>query len=110
MSRYKHFNWDAAYKRNTEQAKTLFLLPNGTPKALVGLNAHLLLVSIHHGPWRAIWWQIRRELSDVWLTYGWMKWEWIRVKVLRRRPDEAIEMCERLNEEEFALEEMMQSL
>lgn len=74
------------------------------------MNARLILEAYHQGPWRAIWELTVHELWSVWMWYGWHRWEWARVHVLRRKPDQDLADAQREWDEQDALDELVKWL
>ena len=101
MRRYKDKDWDLAYKHSRHRLK-VFLTGPGL-NVVIAMEAQALLKYHYRGPWRMIAAMTKRELTSLWISYGWPKWEWIRVKIFRRPQDEAIEMAERVAAEEEEL-------
>ena len=101
MSRYKNKDWESAYKHSRRVLKASL---NGDGlNHLISTEAQSLLKAHYRGPWKMIIAITRRELFSLWLHSGWPKWEWIRVKILRRSQNEVIATAERVWAEEEEL-------
>lgn len=50
-------------------------------------HCRMFLNAYHKGPWRTIFALMKYELISFWGHHGWSKWQWFRVKVLKREPD-----------------------
>ena len=68
------------------------------PDFMLMEHCRMFLNAYHQGPWRAIFALTKYELWSLWGSYGWPKWEWIRVKVLRREPDPVLSIARRVAE------------
>ena len=66
---------------------------------LVAQHARLFLKAYHKGPWRMIFAMVQHELDSLWGSYGWSKWQWFRVKVLKREPDPVWVIAQSIAEE-----------
>lgn len=109
FGRYKNFNWAACWKRR-KAATRKRLAMDFWPDAMWEMEARMILEAYHRGPWRAIRALVKHELLSVWMWYGWPKWEWTRVHILRRKPDSDLAEFERFMEEQDAIEEAAKEL
>lgn len=76
-------------KRREISRRNLTRMANATnvPDFLIAEQARVFLNAFHKGSWRTIFALINYELIGLWGGYGWPKWQWFRVKVLKRKPD-----------------------
>lgn len=108
---YKRFNWDAAYDNRCDSMKRwLAMKPPFPPKVMVAMQARMILEAVHRGRWHCVW----AVFTDaLWVHYAERhagKWEWVRTKVLRRPRDPDLVIADRLDEEDEAVAEMMNTL
>lgn len=97
--------WD---KRLVLARRNLIRMAN-TPKApdyLLAEHSRLFLKAYHKGPWRMLFAMTRYELRALWRRRGWLKWEWIRTRVLRRDPDPVLATAQRVMEEEDGVKKL----
>lgn len=112
FGRYRHWTdeeWKAALSRRIARFESLVSV-RGVPSVILEMNARLVVEAYHQGPWRAIWELTAHELWSVWNWYGWPRWEWARVHVLRRKPDQLIADAQREWDEQDALDELAKYL
>lgn len=110
IGRHKNLDWEKVYCSRLDSARKLFRFPGRIPPAIAELNAQLILEAVHHGPWRAIWALLTHELHDVWQWHCGDHWEWIRVKLLRRKPNPDLLEAQRTIDEWKALDEIARDL
>lgn len=110
FGRSKNFAWDKALVRRRETLLSMGKWKLGAPDAVIEMNVRLFLEAYHRGPWRMIWALIKHELQSVWMHYGFFKWEWIRTRIFRRPPDEALAEAQRVWDDSDAIEEMAKNL
>lgn len=111
---WRQFNWDACYKNRCDgmlqwltMEKRVGVRP---PPTMIEMNARMLLEACHRGRWRAVWANFKDACHAQWGERYADKWEWIRTKIFRRERDPDIVLAERLDEEESALDEVVNQL
>lgn len=72
--------------------------------------ARVFLEAYYGGRWAMLRAITKHSIERAWSIYGWPKWEWIRVHILRRPEDEAMAEFERVEAEEVALQELARKL
>lgn len=82
FGRFKNFAWDKALPRRRASLISFGRWRVPPPDALIDMNARLFLEAYYRGPWRAIAALIKHEIRGVWMHYGWLKWEWVRTRIL----------------------------
>lgn len=110
FGRFKNFAWDKALPRRRATLLGMGRWYAPAPDPLIAMNVRLFLEAYYRGPWRMIWQLVKLELMTVWMHYGFFKWEWIRTRIFRRRPDELLAEAQRMWDESDAVEELAKNL
>lgn len=101
--------WD---KRLEIARRQLIMMANtrNVSDRLIVEHCRLFLKAYYQGPWKMLCAITKAELGGLWRRHGFLKWEWLRTKVLRRVPNEALASAERLDKEDDAIRKLMDEL
>jgi len=110
FGRYKGWDWEQVYRNRLASSRKFYKIPGRLPTALTDLNAKLLLEAVHRGPWRAVWAHFTDVVYETWQWYCGERWEWVRVHLLWRKPNEAMADAARTIDEWKAMDKMAEDL
>lgn len=112
IGRYRRWTpevWAKCWKRRKAACQKRAAMPFW-PDMMWEMDARLILEAYYRGLWRAIWALLTHELHEVWVWYGWPRWEWIRTRIFRRSQNADLAEWERWDEEDAAVEELAKQL
>jgi hypothetical protein len=99
-------------KRLELARRNLTMMANtpGVPNYLIAEHSRLFLKAYHKGSWHMLFAMTKYELRALWRHHGWLKWEWIRTKVLRREQDPVLSIAQRVVDEEYEVNRLNNDL
>lgn len=80
------------------------------PKPMIQDEARLLLEACYGGPWKMIAALLSYHVRSALHGVAFQRWEWVRRRVLRRVPDPALEIADRVADEERAVSKLVNDL